>query len=82
MNRKDSYTRKGKTTATVSYHRQKRVADKVANDALSRGNSVARGVSHYCDPKTGERGRLHVVTVRPPSAWQNYAQQHSGYGVK
>ncbi len=82
MNRQQSFTRQGKTTATVTYHRDRRVADRVAEEASNRKLRVVRAVSYYHDPKTGERGRLHVVTVRPQSPWKKYAEQRGGYGVK
>lgn len=80
MNRSVSYTRKGKTTATVSYHSDKRVADQVAENAALRNQRVTRAVSYFRDPRTGVQGRLHVVTVRPPSDWQRYAEE-KGFGV-
>jgi hypothetical protein len=82
MNRQQKFTREGKTTVTVTYHRERKVADKVFDEARRRKMDAVRSVSYYCDPKTGKRGRLHVVTVRPPSEWQRYEQQHSGFGVK
>jgi len=80
MNRQQSFTRKGKPTVTVTYHRDKKVADRVADSAHCRKLCVSRSVSYFRDPISGVQGRLHVVTVRPQSEWQKYAQKR-GYGV-
>ncbi len=80
MNRQETFTRKGKVTVTVTYHRDKKVADGVAESALLRKQRVSRSVSHYRDPISGVQGRLHVVTVRPQSEWQKYAER-KGYGI-
>ena len=66
---------------TVTYHENKRAADKESNTEARRKRVVSRSVSLFRDPISGVQTRLHVVTSRPPSAWQKHAQ-HEGYGVK
>ncbi len=66
---------------TVTYHENKRAADKEANTEERRKRNVTRSVSYFRDPISGKQGRLHVVTSRPPSAWEKHAVRE-GYGVK
>jgi len=65
----------------VSYHEHKGSADKAADVASRQQNKVARDVTYFKDPKTGERGRLHVVTVRPPERWEKHARI-DGFGIR
>jgi len=67
---------------TVSYHENKRDADKATDVERRRKRNVSRSVSYFQDPETKVHGRLHVVTSRPLTAWQRHAERESGYGVR
>lgn len=65
----------------VTYHENRKQADKKAEQETKRKRNVTRSVSYHRDPISGEQSRLHVVTSRPPSAWEKHAVRE-GYGVK